>query len=264
MDLRLEAIVEGPEDAETLFFLQGWPDDATLWDASVAALSSRYRCVRTTMPNFDGQRTAPWGYSNDEIVRALAELLERVSNARPVTMIQHDWGCFWGYRVYGQHPHLIGRIVALDIGGHVEPSAGAMLGVVAYQWWLIGAFLLGGPIGDWMTRSLASAMNAPLAGPQVHAGMNYPYRNAWWDLARGRGRAEGLSMWPEVPILFVYGKKKPFPFHSERWTEWVEGRGGKVVGLDCDHWVSRDTAFQGILDEWLEASAAGTEASAIA
>ena len=32
------SIVDGPESAETIVFLQGWPDDATLWAPQVAAL----------------------------------------------------------------------------------------------------------------------------------------------------------------------------------------------------------------------------------
>lgn len=247
----LRPIVEGPEGAATLVFLQGWPDDATLWDPQVAALSGRYRCVRTTMPNFDGRRFERWGYTTDEIVEALAEMIGQVSPDEKVTLIAHDWGCYWAYRLNAEHPELIGRFAALDIAPHVEPGPAAIVGVIAYQWWLIVAFVLGGPIGDWMTRALAGALGAPLPRAQIHSGMNYPYRNAWRDLARGRGMPQTKDEWPPGPVLFVYGKEKPFPFHSQEWIDYVESGGGTVVGLDCGHWVSTDPAFEQHLETWL-------------
>jgi pimeloyl-ACP methyl ester carboxylesterase len=252
MTLRLQATVDGPDSAEPIVFIQGWPDDATLWDEQVAALSSRYRCVRTTMPNYDGRRSARWGYHTDEIVEALAAMVREVSPQAPVTLVIHDWGSYWGHLLHQRHPDLVARIAGLDVAPHVEPGPGAMLGIIAYQWWLIGAFVLDGPIGDWMTRSLAKGIGAPLPREQINSWMNYPYRNVWRDILNGRARGQTVDYWPRVPLLFVYGKKKPFPFHSRKWIEHVESSGGKVVGLDCDHWVSRDPAFTGILESWLE------------
>lgn len=256
MTLRLDAAVEGLDSGETLVFIQGWPDDATLWDEQVALLADRYRCVRLTMPNFDGRRSVRWGYSTQEIVDALAEMIRRVSPDSPVTLVLHDWGCYWGHLLHHRHPDLVSRVVSLDVAPHVEPGLGAMLGIMAYQWWLLGAFVLGGPIGDWMTRTLAAAMGAPLPSAQINSWMNYPYRNIWQDLLSGRARRQIEDYWPRVPLLFVYGRQKPFPFHSQKWLDHVEKTGGKVVGLDCGHWVPRDPAFSKILADWLEAHAA--------
>ena len=263
MTLRLDAIVEGPDSGETLVFLQGWPDDATLWDVHVASLSARYRCVRTTMPNFDGRRSVRWGYGTDEIIEALAEMVREVSPDAPVTLILHDWGCYWGHILHHRHPQLVARVAGLDVAPHVEPGPAAMLGIIAYQWWLIGAFVLNGRLGDWMTRALAGAMDAPLPREQINSWMNYPYRNVWRDILGGRARTEMDAYWPRVPLLFVYGKKKPFPFHSKKWIEHVETTGGKVVGLDCGHWVPRDPAFGKILADWLEASSEGCRGTSI-
>lgn len=251
MTLRLEPIVDGPAGAATLVFIQGWPDDASLWQRQVEALSDRHRCVRLTMPNFDGRRSARWGYSTDEIVAALAEMIDAVSPGVPVTLILHDWGCYWGYLLHRRHPELVARVAGLDIAPHVEPSAAAALGIIAYQWWLVAAFYIGGPVGDWMTRSLAGAMGAPAPRRQINAWMNYPYRNVWREIFAGDIRREMQDYWPRVPLLFVYGRKKPFPFHSRKWIDHVTGEGGTVVGLDCDHWVPRDAAFDEILLFWL-------------
>jgi pimeloyl-ACP methyl ester carboxylesterase len=251
MSLRLEPIVDGPESGPTLVFIQGWPDDATLWDEHVAVLAGRYRCVRTTMPNYDGRRTARWGYSTDEIVAALAQMVREVSPEAPVVLILHDWGCFWGYRLHHRHPELVAAVAGLDIAPHLEPSFAATLGIIAYQWWLIAAFLLDGAIGDWMTRAFARAAQAPMPPAQINSWMNYPYRNVWREIVADRGRNPLESYWPRVPLLFAYGKDKPFPFHSEKWLQYVEGSGGIAVGLDCGHWVPKDPGLAAVLARWL-------------
>ena len=266
MTLRLTPTVDGPDGAETIVFLQGWPDDATLWDPQVAALSDRWRCVRTTLPNFDGEKTTRWGPDTAEIVAALVAMIEEVAPGRKVTMVAHDWGAYWGYLLCAQRADLVARFAALDIGAHVEPSAKSMIGGVSYQGWLIVAFFLGGSIGDWMTRALARLIGAPLDAAQINAGMNYPYRNAWSDIRRGASMPESPESWPPGPILFVYGEHKPFPFHSKQWIDYVERGGGSVAGLACGHWVSEDPAFQPLLETWLaqarsESAASDQEAS---
>ncbi len=251
MTLRLDARIDGPESAETLVFIQGWPDDETLWDDHVAPLSARYRCVRTTLPNFDGRRSARWGYSTEEIVEALAEMIRAVSPNTPVTLILHDWGCYWGHLLHHRNPELVSRVAGLDVAPHLEPGPAAALGVIAYQWWLIAAFVLGGPVGDWMTRTLAIAIGAPLPRKQINSWMNYPYRNVWQDIFSGRARAQLDDYWPRIPLLFVYGKEKPFPFHSDKWIDHVENTGGKVVGLECGHWVPESPDLGRLLGDWL-------------
>lgn len=261
MGLHLEPIIDGPDAGPTVVFVHGWPDDASLWDAHVARLEDRYRCVRTTLPNFDGRRTARWGYDTDEIVAALTELVREVSPDAPVTLVLHDWGCFWGYLLHHRHPELVAAVAGLDIAPHVEPGPGAVLGIIAYQWWLVAAFLVDGAVGDWMTRSLAKAMQAPAPAQRITSWMNYPYRNVWKQIFTGRARNETADYWPRVPLLFVYGKKKPFPFHSQKWLRHVESSGGRSLGLDCGHWVPLEPVMVDLLEEWLDETHAGVQTS---
>jgi len=66
--LRLEPIIEGNPRAPTLFFVQGWPDDRTLWDEQVALLSPHHRCVRVDLPNYGRGPRVRRGYRTEEIV----------------------------------------------------------------------------------------------------------------------------------------------------------------------------------------------------
>ncbi len=252
---RLIPIVEGNDAGETVVFIQGWPDDASLWDPAVAALRETYRCVRVTLPNYAGERTARWGYPTDAIVDGLATMVREVGRGERVTLVLHDWGCYWGHALHHRFPELVARVATVDVAPHYKPSPGAMLGILAYQGWLFGAFLAGGPIGDGMTRAFAKRAGVPRDPAQLDAWMNYPYRNIWADLFSGRARERTKGYWPTCPLLFVYGEKKLFPFHGAAWVDHVRSVGGQVVGLPCGHWVPREPAFVDVLRQWLKGTA---------
>jgi pimeloyl-ACP methyl ester carboxylesterase len=249
--LRLTPVVEGNETGQTIVFIQGWPDDASLWDGAVAALRGRYRCVRTTLPNYGGDRTERWGYTTAEILEAIEMLIRDAGGGNPVTLVLHDWGCYWGHAVHHRCPNLVARIAGVDVAPHYKPSPRAVLGIIAYQWWLLAAFLVDGQFGNWMTRSFAKVARVPAEPERLSSWMNYPYRNVWADLLVGRDRKLTRGYWPTCPMLFVYGEKKLFPFHSEAWIDHVRSVGGEVVGLPCGHWVPLEPSFVAILDRWL-------------
>ena len=42
---------------------------------------------------------------------------------------------------------------------------------------------------------------------------------------------------PKLPILFMYGSKKPFMFHSQRFVKYLEDTpGSAAIGFPSDHW----------------------------
>jgi pimeloyl-ACP methyl ester carboxylesterase len=258
---KLTPLIEGNEAGETVVFLHGWPDSASLWDASVAALRDRYRCVRATLPNFSGEREARRGYDSTEIVDALEVFVSDAARGKPVNLVMHDWGCYWGHALHNRRPDLVSRIVGLDVSAHYRPpNARAVFGIIAYQWWLFAAFEVGGPIGDAMTRGFAGRAGVRSTS-RLTAWMNYPYRNIWADLLSGRARDLQRGYWPTCPILFVYGENKPFPFHGEPWLAHVRKVGGEVVGLPCGHWVPHERAFVELLRRWLDEQVAKTAAA---
>ncbi len=66
--------------------------------------------------------------------------------------------------------------------------------------------------------------------------------------------SSALPVKPHCPVLYVYGQRKPFMFHSPRWLEWCNSNpGSKAVGLPCGHWVMVDqaSAFEGLVRQWL-------------
>lgn len=244
---------EGPE---TLLLVHGWPDTWRLWDAQVAALKPRWRCLRFTLPGFaagSARRAAPLA----EIVELLRRIVER-AGAGPVTLIVHDWGALFGYRFALRYPALVSRLVGIDVGdaGSREHRAELTIRhkamIAAYQLWLVAAWRIGGSIGDRMSRRMARWLHAPGDPATIHAGMAYPYDIAWTGSHGGYRGAPPLQ--PVMPMLYVYGERKPFAFHSRAWAERTASRpGNRVVGLRTGHWVMRRAELLNpVLIDWLE------------
>ncbi|MBA3890909.1 MAG: alpha/beta hydrolase [Gemmatimonadaceae bacterium] len=240
-----------------LVFIHGWPDTERLWDAQVEAFEGRYRCIRFTLPGFEqGSRRA---YSFDEVIGHIHQVIDSACRGEQVTLVLHDWGCVFGYAFAARYPERVARIVAADIGDagsrrHLrELGIPAKLMTAAYQLYLATAWRIGGRIGDVMSRIFARLMGAPAAAQDIHAGMAYPYAVMWFGV-RG-GRPKGRLRPPDVPMLFVYGERKPFMFHSRAWARDLAVKPGcRVVSLPAGHWmmVTCAEAFNSAVLEWLE------------
>ena len=236
--------VDGPSGAPPILLLHGWPDDLTLWDALVAELAPRYRCVRLTWPGFaaDADLALP---TLAEINAGITAVLNETVGDTPVTLIAHDWGCAFGYHYAMTNPRRVARVVGMDIGDARSPehersqSKLAKVGVVTYQWPLQYAFSQARAghveLADAMARSVARLVGVAGDPTRVRARMGWPY----WR--RFNGDLDGLlGMVPsaQMPMLFLYGKRKPFNFHSEAWAKRVAATPGcEVHELDGGHWV---------------------------
>src|SRR5437016_13825685 len=110
----VEVTVEG-DGASTIVMIHGWPDTYRLWNAQVAALKNRYRCVRFSLPGFEGTG-AKRAYTLDEVIETIRQVVEQASAAERVTLLLHDWGCFYGYQFATRHPQLVEPVIGVDIG----------------------------------------------------------------------------------------------------------------------------------------------------
>jgi pimeloyl-ACP methyl ester carboxylesterase len=257
MPARIPALtphIEGPATGDSLFFVQGWPDDHTLWNDQVLALRDRYRCVRVDLPNYPQGERRRWGFDHEEIAESLAQCIRSVSPTQPVTLIAHDWGAYWAFLMHHRHPALVSRLVGLDVAPSVKPKLYELPLIAGYQLWLSAAFVSGGPVGAWMTRGVAALLDAPQRGKAIDASLNYPYFYTWRDIVVGRRSRLLRGYRPEVPVLYVFGARKPVRFHSERWLEYVQSRpANAVVRLaNTGHWVMKDPEFTRVLYDWLD------------
>jgi pimeloyl-ACP methyl ester carboxylesterase len=248
--------VEG-DGPGSVVMVHGWPDTWQLWDAQVDALKSRWRCVRFTLPGFD--LSLPGGArSLDAVVECLHQVVLRACPGERVTLLLHDWGCVYGYQFALRHPQLVERVIGVDIGDagsrhhRAQLGAKAKLAVFGYQLWLATAWRIGGKLGDRMARRMAAAMRCPTDAQAIGAQMGYPYAVQWFGVAGGFGGVRPFD--PAVPMLYLYGQRKPFMFHSQAWLDALAARPAcRVVGLPTGHWVmlQQPEAFNQALLEWL-------------
>ena len=253
-----DVVIEGP-GPESIVFIHGWPDTARLWDLQVDALRRTHRCVRFTLPGFEPspRHTA---YSVDAVVDRIRQVVERACPGERVTLVLHDWGCVYGYRLARTHPHLVARIVGADIGDagsrrHAnELSILAKAMTVAYHLWLATAWWIGGAPGNAMARIFARLIGAPAPSREIMAEMGYPYAVLWFGVQGGFPRLGPFD--PAVPMLFVYGTRKPFMLHSRAWANDLASRAGShVVAMEAGHWMMRThpEEFNAAVAAWLQA-----------
>lgn len=259
---RTQVQIEGPSlppgaQAPCLVLLHGWPDTQALWDGTVASLAPHYRCARFTWPGFGpGDDARP--PSLDEQVALLRAVVLAVGGGRPVGLVLHDWGCFFGYHFAQRHPELVARVVGIDVGdagsrahrAALKPRQMAM--VAGYQVWLALAWRLGGSLGDRMARWMARTMRVPTPQAEIRAAAGYPYWLAWTGAYRA-----ARPFVPKVPMFYLWGKRKPFMFQSRAWCDALAARpGSRVQGLPAGHWVMLDAApaFHAALLDWLRAT----------
>lgn len=253
----VDVFIEG-EGTETIVMIHGWPDTYRVWDAQVAELKQRYRCVRFTLPGFDLNKPRR-SYSLDATMRVLLHIVNSVSRKEKVILMLHDWGCVFGYEFYMRNKSLVSAIVGVDIGDaqskatNRSRSLGQKLMVSGYQSTLALAWAMGGPLGNMMTKTMAKVLGAPSEPAYIRSCMNYPY---YILTAGAAGSYSSLVPFvPKVPMLYIYGIRKPFMFHSPQWTETMAAREGcKVVAMETDHWpmLRQPERFNDIVINWLE------------
>ena len=206
--------------------VHGWPDTLRLWDAQVAALKDRYRCIRFTLPGFDPSHVRR-ARTLGELIEFLRALIERHSPGGRTILLLHDWGCLLGYEFAMRHPGMVSRIVGVDIGDpkslrRAMTARGKFLSF-AYQVWLALAWKIGGAFGDWMTRAMARWARCPSDPAPVGSHMNYLYYLMWFGRSDAfRGQVQRFR--PACPMLFIYGRRKPFMFHADSWLDELRAR----------------------------------------
>jgi pimeloyl-ACP methyl ester carboxylesterase len=248
---------------EILLMLHGWPDSYRLWDSTVAALKDSFVCVRFTLPGFDADQAArPLALA--DMTATLLRIVQTLSPDKSVTLLLHDWGCVFGYEFAAQYPDKVTRIVAVDIGDHNSRHFGRALPakakwqLLAYQlplalvWWL-GRHISPG-LGTWLTRQIARGVQCPTPRAHISWKQNYPYAMVWFGLQGGFKRA--VQVQPACPVLFIYGERKPFMFHSPQWLARLNSTpGSRVQAFATGHWVmlEQPQAFVDCLRAWLPA-----------
>lgn len=238
-----EYSIEGNPEGQTLVFIHGWPDNASLWRNQVEALGGTFRCVLLTLPNFGEQAVQAGGCDFPELVERLAATVRQVQPEGKVSLVTHDWGAYVGYMLEQKYPELFHKMAALDVGGHLRPlSLKASLMIIGYQWSLVACWLVGGlvpPLGRLMSSGVGKVIGVPSRQrSNIRSRYNYPYFYFWRDSLLPWKRSSVLGRYrPRCPVLYLFGERKPVMFHSPKWLQIVADSGGGSKGIaGAGHW----------------------------
>ena len=255
----LEYSEAGEPGRNILFFVHGWPDSGELWRPQVNHFSARYHCVAITLPQFGRNQIeiADFSALADAIYNLISQL-KTLHNQPNVILVGHDWGAYLCYLVDQKYPGLAKSMITMDVGGELKPTSPLhALFILTYQWWLIAAFFLGKvlpKLANAMTQQMSLLAKAP-RGRAVHYKMNYLYHFFWRGLLLQKWRFSILRNYtPTRPLLYLYGERKKFHFHSATWLLAVEKTPkGRVVAMPCHHWINVEKPQQTneAMESWL-------------
>ena len=244
----LEVRGDASSDAEVMVMLAGYPDDFGVWAKLAAHYRSRYgRIVMACLPDFDDVGNAPGprrpylGHTIGAIDAALDATIARATPGKEdrVTLVVHDWGCFFGYRFIGRHPDKVSKLIAMDVGsavGAMPPGThAAAFGAEStmqpyltafYQLFFAFTFVVGkwlsfragnAVLGAFIRASLATGLfDASCARPMAKATC-WKCAVYYWAWRRGLGGGDMSVPFPTVPTLYLYGAGKNLMLHRKVW-----------------------------------------------
>ena len=149
------------------------------------------------------------------------------------------------------YPQYFSQLITMDVPGNVEiKGLKGVLYVVAYQVFLMVAFLIGGTVGKKMTKKMCTIFkHHPNYYERIVSAQNYPYYYMWRNrvLAGLKLKKPYLTRYrPSVPTVYLYAQKKPFQFHGPKWCSLFEGpsklENYEMHGMDAGHWFMKKYA----------------------
>lgn len=90
-DIRLNAVAEGPAHAPAVLFCHALGTDLTIWDATIAALAPRFRCIRYDARGHGKSDVPTPPYSMGALIRDAERVLEHFG-AREAVVIGSSMG----------------------------------------------------------------------------------------------------------------------------------------------------------------------------
>ena len=267
--LRVHVAVAGPEDAEPVLMLHGWPQHWYEWRGLVPRMSHRYRLLMPDLRGLGWSEVTKGGYEKDNLARDQIALLDALGIDR-VKLIGHDWGGYAGFLMCLFAPERVERYVATNIV-HPWPRAGARGWLnawrIAYQLPMLAPILgprvtripgfvkliLNGAKKGVFTEDELEAFEAPLREPERAKATAGYYRSFQRrdlpKLVRGHWRRYRLH----VPTLMLFGTGdfaiqpaalQGYEQHADDMRlEMVEGTGHFIVDARPDVVAERALEF---------------------
>jgi pimeloyl-ACP methyl ester carboxylesterase len=180
--LRVHLAEAGPEDAEPVLMLHGWPQHWYEWRGLVPRMSERYRLLMPDLRGLGWSEVTKKGYEKDNLARDQIALLDALGIER-VKLIGHDWGGYAGFLMCLLAPERVERYLATNvIHPWPKPNPRGLLSLwrMAYQLPMLAPilgprvtrkrgfikFMLNGAKKGVFTEAELEAFEAPLRDPE--------------------------------------------------------------------------------------------------
>lgn len=119
---RLHYQDEGAPGKGTILFSHGLLWSGWMFDAQVAALKDRYRCVRWDHRGQGQSEITRDGYSMDEVTEDGLALVRELNVETPFHFVGLSMGGFVGMRLAARHPDMVKSLVLLETSADPEPA----------------------------------------------------------------------------------------------------------------------------------------------
>ena len=206
----------GDPSKPAMVFLHGWPDSSALWanqfDYFCGSSTGKYFCVAPSW--FDYHPDVPvkprsellW----DKQIEAFHHALAVEMGLKKLTLIMFGFGAVLGYQFVYRYPHLVKRVVAMDIGmdllgggkGGLPTGTPTLEEQPEYVQTNIRSFL---SQNNTMMRTSPAVIGTPCANCDaiINANIGWPY----WQMVRDGPK----ERWPERVVPHVRGSlQKPY------------------------------------------------------
>jgi pimeloyl-ACP methyl ester carboxylesterase len=172
----MQVFERGPGDANArLLFIHGWRADHRVWDAVIAELSPRYRCVAVDLPGSGASRDAGGPYTLERFAAGVLEVIEERALA-PAVVVGHSMGAKIALQLAIDAPDAVETLVSIapvptGPAGFSEKGIGGLRAMVgdadATRRWVLRLFF-GEPNPESLQLVCDAAADAP-AGAALEA-----------------------------------------------------------------------------------------------
>ena len=262
--IKLHCVISGPEDAPVMLMLHGFPEFWYSWRYQIREFNRDYRVVAVDLRGY-GESDKPLQTSTYTIPNVVDDLIEllRQLNVGKCTLLAHDWGGIFAWRLVLKRQDLFDKFVVMccphpgrynDVVNLQNDSLFRQWYIFLYQLPRIPEMLMtmenfdtfkrlfrgrrsGFTNRDKLTEEDMQAFLYSFSQTNGFKGpLNY-FKNLFSDTIFKEGVVYETI---QVPTLVLNGERDAFlaPVMSEGHEKYVQHVENKI--LNCGHWIQQD------------------------